>query len=99
MVARRENVVVWGGLEKTDRLLSRAGALTNQRQYDVARALRDADTNPAVFIDGDALKQRFDTLRQRKHRETQAQQVAPEASSALRFRLRPAPALFSAVIP
>ena len=58
-------------------LLSRADALTNQHQYDAAKALldslRDADANPAIFIGDNALEQRFDTLRQRKFRERQAQ--------------------------
>jgi uncharacterized protein YpmB len=58
-------------------LLSRVDALTNQHQYDAAKALldslRDADANPAVFLGDNALEQRFDTLRQRKFRERQTQ--------------------------
>ncbi|TGE23339.1 hypothetical protein [Hymenobacter metallicola] len=57
------------------RLLARADALTNQQQYDQAKALldslRDADANPNVFISTDEMIQRFDTLRVRRAR-TQA---------------------------
>ena len=58
------------------RLLGRADALTNQRQYDAARtlldSLRDAEANPALFIADDALMQRFDTLRARRFRDKPA---------------------------
>ena len=58
-------------------LLGRADALLNRQEYDQAKtlldSLRDADANPAVFISTDALMQRFDTLRVRRHRD----QLAP----------------------
>lgn len=58
-------------------LLGRADKLLNQHQYDAAKtlldSLRDADANPAMFIDDNALEQRFDTLRVRRFRN----KVAP----------------------
>ncbi|MDQ2793597.1 MAG: hypothetical protein M3Y12_06265 [Bacteroidota bacterium] len=58
-------------------ILGRADALTNQHQYDAAKtlldSLRDADANPAMFIDDNALEQRMDTLRRRRFREKTAQ--------------------------
>ena len=58
-------------------LLSRADNLMSQHQYDAAKTLLDsiqnADLNPAMFIDDDALAQRMDTLRRRRFREKVAQ--------------------------
>lgn len=53
--------------------LARADALLATRHYDQARelldSLRDANLNPKMHIDSDALMQRYDSLRARRSRE------------------------------
>lgn len=54
------------------RLLGRADALMHQRRFDEARhlldSLRDADLNPDMHIDEEAIRARYDSLYQRRDR-------------------------------
>ena len=60
--------------------LRRADVLIEQQQYVPAQALldslRDAEANPAFFIDTDDLEARRDTLRRRRYRERIAQETS-----------------------
>jgi|GEM_PF-3062277 len=59
------------------RLLARADALMARGEYAPASqlldSLRDAGLNEAIFIDTDALMQRYDSLRVQRYRATHAQ--------------------------